>query len=60
MARSKRAGYHEQSRDFGGRGKIKCAMCGKPIAKHKNMAFCIPTKPTNVVYLEDKKQRRRK
>ena len=29
-----------QPRDFGGYGRLKCAVCGEPITKHKSMEFC--------------------
>ncbi len=31
-------------RDYGGRGAIKCAVCGLPIVKHKTMDFCLGRK----------------
>ena len=33
-----------QPRDYGGRGAIKCGVCGLPIVKHKTMDFCLGRK----------------
>jgi len=61
-ANGKRRGPYNLTapRDYGGRGKIKCAICGRPITEHKTMALCNPKKHVTVVYLENEKQKRRR
>lgn len=55
----KRGPYQiEVPRTFGGRGKMKCAICGRPIIKHKTMALCTLKRPATVAYHEDKKHKR--
>lgn len=49
-----------QSRDFGGYGKIRCAICGEPFTEHATMEMCRLTKPATVAYLEDEKRKRRR
>ena len=40
MVGDKRVSYTHQPRNFGGRGAIKCGVCGDPILEHKSMELC--------------------
>ncbi len=52
MGRAKNSIANEFPR---GRGKIKCAICGTPVANHESLGPC-PKAPNNVVYISERVQ----